>query len=237
MEFVFVNPSTQKWERHKIFVGMSLGRKNADLNLRDPMISTLHAKVEQSKSGLVLVDQGSTNKMNHQGVRVQELLLEEGLEFEIGSIKVRVEASQVLSIAGPENDSTAASSNSHWSEQFKFCLSGLEKKVLQQSQRLYPFSWQVNLYIVSGPGKGQKMSVLYGPRSFGNLDQDICLYDWAIDRASFQLVEHDGSIFLTTPSADNVRVNQLTSGTTRLKTGDKVYLGQTCIEVELLKNE
>ena len=103
----------------------------------------------------------------------------------------------------------------------------------QSDHRIYAFHFHVLLRVISGPEEGKSYSLLYGPRSFGNLDEDICIYDWAIDESSFQLVEHDGGIYLTTSFPDKITVNKKSLATVKLNSGDKIYLGQSCLEVEI----
>lgn len=51
---------------------VTLGRKNADVLVNDPTVSTLHAVLERSPAGFVLIDKGSTNGTFVNGRRVTE---------------------------------------------------------------------------------------------------------------------------------------------------------------------
>ena len=73
----------------------------------------------------------------------------------------------------------------------------------------------------------------YGPRSFGNLNSDITVYDWNINEGQFQIVEHDKNIYLTTDFPAEVLVNGNSQKTVKLSTGDRIELGQSIIEVEI----
>lgn len=232
MKFLYLDPVEKKMITVEVKSGMSIGRKKADLVIRDGLISTKHASIEESKDGLMIVDQGSTNKIKHNGEKKSELLLTDGLEFELGNVVVKVidhDSSMDLTATSTGDDEKTV----HWSEQLGKGLKSTLKLAKQGSEKLYPFHFHVNLKIVAGPDEGKNIELLYGPRSIGNLDQDICIYDWSIDQADFQLVQHDGGIYLTTNHPDKVLVNKKESRTRKLNTGDKIYLGLSCLEVSI----
>lgn len=71
--------------------GLLIGRKTGDLILRDPKVSSAHARVElRDNRDFWLVDQGSMNGIKCLGQRLRELFLEDRIEFTLGQTMLRV---------------------------------------------------------------------------------------------------------------------------------------------------
>jgi ABC transport system ATP-binding/permease protein len=64
---------------------LTIGRKNADLILDDPLVSSAHCRIEKRDHGFVLVDLGSTNGTMVDGRLVRETVLKAGIEIAIGA--------------------------------------------------------------------------------------------------------------------------------------------------------
>mgnify|MGYP000032349646 CR=1 FL=1 len=75
---------------YKISAGLSLGRRNADLNLEDKKASSLHASVVENAGQLHLVDQNSRNGMDFNGEQVASMPITEGHEIMIGKTTLLV---------------------------------------------------------------------------------------------------------------------------------------------------
>jgi hypothetical protein len=73
--------------RHELNDGTSvIGRsKDSDIQIPDPNVSRRHAEVRHQGQAYTLVDLDSTNGIEHDGKRVKELELEDGMHFKIGS--------------------------------------------------------------------------------------------------------------------------------------------------------
>jgi len=68
---------------------LTIGRsRDCDVQVADPNVSRRHAEVRQRNGGYVVVDLGSTNGIEHDGERVKELALEEGMHFTVGSTEI-----------------------------------------------------------------------------------------------------------------------------------------------------
>lgn len=233
MRFLYHDPIENKVLTKVVSEGMTIGRKNADLVIRDGMISTKHAIVEKKASALFLVDQGSTNKIKVNDKKLDRIELKDGLEFHLGNVLVKV-LDKDLNLENTQLEvELQEEKNHHWSDDISEMIKDLSQASAQSNHRMYAFHSHVLLRVISGPEEGKSYSLLYGPRSFGNHDEDFCIYDWAIDESNFQLVEHDGGIYLTTSFPDKITVNKKSLATVKLNTGDKIYLGQSCLEVEI----
>lgn len=231
----FTNPRTGQLEEHELRSDLLFGRKTADIVVADPKISSKHAKIIQEGDKLFIVDQGSTNKIVYQGNRVDKLELFPGTQFHLGSVLFDVlDDGATPSKSAPSSEQDQAQ---HWSELIKQSLKELLEVAKQKEKEIYPFSKELYLKNLSGPAKGKHYELLYGPRSLGNLNQDLCLYDWNIGDASFEIVEHDKDIYLTTDDVGRVFVNAKSEAIVKLETGDKINIGQTELLVEVKSNE
>ena len=66
-----------------------IGRsKDCDIRIADPNVSRRHAEVRPVGDGYTVVDLGSTNGIEVDGKRVQELELEDGVRFTLGSTEI-----------------------------------------------------------------------------------------------------------------------------------------------------
>lgn len=233
MRFLYHDPIENKVLTKEVSDGMTIGRKNADLVIRDGMISTKHARIEMEGSAWFLVDQASTNKIKVKDKKLERVELKDGVEFYLGNVLVKV-LDKDMSLENTQLEvELEEEKQHHWSHDIEDMIKDLGQLSAQSDHRIYAFHFHVLLRVISGPEEGKSYSLLYGPRSFGNLDEDICIYDWAIDESSFQLVEHDGGIYLTTSFPDKITVNKKSLATVKLNSGDKIYLGQSCLEVEI----
>lgn len=73
--------------RHELRDGtVVIGRsKDCDIQIPDPNVSRRHAEVRREGDAYTLVDLGSTNGVEHDGKRVKQLELQDGMHFKIGS--------------------------------------------------------------------------------------------------------------------------------------------------------
>jgi pSer/pThr/pTyr-binding forkhead associated (FHA) protein len=73
---------------------LTLGRlPECAVVIDDPNVSRRHAEIRRRGSDVVVVDLGSTNGTRVNGVRVKEQRLNDGDEIEVGTSRVRFEAS------------------------------------------------------------------------------------------------------------------------------------------------
>lgn len=82
--------------------GLTIGRRESSLTLRDAKVSGRHARVEQRSDGFWLIDVGSSNGIKINGNRVLEAKLELGLELILGKSTLRVVARRGKTPSTPE---------------------------------------------------------------------------------------------------------------------------------------
>ena len=74
------------------FTGAGAAARYNDLVVPDPRISRHHARLQVRRGSLLLTDLGSTNGTQVNGVRVDEVVLGEADEIEIGDTVLVVES-------------------------------------------------------------------------------------------------------------------------------------------------
>ncbi|MCB9373911.1 MAG: DUF3662 domain-containing protein [Microthrixaceae bacterium] len=73
---------------------LSIGRlPECNITLNDPNVSRHHAEIRPQGNGFVIVDQGSTNGVKVNGVRVSQQVLVDGDQITIGNTRMVFEAS------------------------------------------------------------------------------------------------------------------------------------------------
>lgn len=73
---------------------LTIGRlPECNITLNDPNVSRHHAEVRPQGNGFVIVDQGSTNGIKVNGVRVTQQVLNDGDQITIGNTRMVFEAS------------------------------------------------------------------------------------------------------------------------------------------------
>ncbi len=78
-------------KKFKLADGLKIGRKNSDILLSDPKVSSYHANiVSRGGQRYFIQDQKSANGIKFNGLKVPELLLAPGVEFRLGNTVLRV---------------------------------------------------------------------------------------------------------------------------------------------------
>ena len=73
---------------------LTIGRlPECNITLNDPNVSRHHAEIRPQGNGFVVVDQGSTNGIKVNGVRVSQQVLSDGDQITIGNTRMVFEAS------------------------------------------------------------------------------------------------------------------------------------------------
>jgi pSer/pThr/pTyr-binding forkhead associated (FHA) protein len=78
-------------KKFKVADGLKIGRKDCDILLGDPKVSSHHANiVSRGGQRYFIQDQKSSNGIKFNGLKVPELLLAPGVEFRLGNTVLRV---------------------------------------------------------------------------------------------------------------------------------------------------
>lgn len=209
--------------------GYILGRAAGEIRVPDDSrISSTHAKVcADPRGGLLLVDEGSSNGLQINGVTVRRVKLLPGVQFLAGKTRFRVLEAEHLELPPPAEEVKS------WKVQLKASLEGLldNAKPLAAEAGFSPFSPLIQLLFLEGVQTDQEILLGFGPRSFGSDTLDIDLHDPLSPPIAFTLTPSpDGPVFQT-PYPKLVRLNKLVVASSTLKSGDLISVGQSLIEV------
>lgn len=96
-------------KKFRLASGLKVGRKNCEILVDDPKISSYHATVVarggEAKAKLFLKDNNSSNGIKFNDLRVPELFLSRGVEFRLGNTVFRVVEAEGKSTLAPEKKS------------------------------------------------------------------------------------------------------------------------------------
>src|SRR6267154_2065862 len=99
-----INPGTSQAREVDLQRGTNrFGRSPGnDFTIDDPSVSSFHATIEVGDDSAVIKDLGSTNGTLIHGIKVQEILLQPGETFRVGSVEMVLQADR------PEREAVAA---------------------------------------------------------------------------------------------------------------------------------
>jgi pSer/pThr/pTyr-binding forkhead associated (FHA) protein len=209
----------------RILPNIKIGRNRRDINLKDPKVSSLHAKIEEDSEGrLVLTDQNSANGIVVAGRQVKTLILEPGSMFELGTSLLEV----VLDKQSDTKDLP----------EWRLVLADyLERSANRTSsenvqiESLYP---AIELEVIRGPQTGETAVFGYGPRMIGRFSADFPIYDSECPDTAFELAPTEtGPVFLT-EHPDIVSINGKNLASKSIEDGDSIQINATKITLRFL---
>lgn len=211
----------RKGEEFKLRAGITIGRKSADLLIRDSKMSSLHAAIIEKDGQLILVDQGSRNKIVSDGTSHAELSLEDGVKFILGDTEFEIFYVQTGDI---------------WEEQLGDYLKQLERVVRNHPIKVHPFFQKVELKVIAGPDRGKVYPLGYGPRIAGKDGLDLFLQEHFEKPELFVIEEQNRELMLKTKHPDLFTINDKPADTEIILTnGDVIIFGKTQIQIAIEK--
>lgn len=234
--------------------GLTIGRKDCDLNLRDSKVSSRHARVEERADGLLwLVDLGSSNGIRLDGKKVRDLRLDPEASFRIGRVNIRVITSVAfMDSTQPEivvDDSGTPKPVGKralrpvepapltWGDR----LQALSERALKNSnvknREVTAFDFVFRLSIKQGIQAGTEWTIGYGPRDVGGNSVDLPLLEKGIPAQCFRLLPRPDEVLLKVgdDAWGKVLINGERAESNFLVNGDKIAVGDTVIEVSIEK--
>ncbi|MGZ3773742.1 MAG: FHA domain-containing protein [Pseudobdellovibrionaceae bacterium] len=225
--FIEIVKGSNEGSRFKVEDGLTIGRSKADIIIKDPKISSTHARFAYDSRGqLILNDMDSSNGIHIGGRRVKKVSLLPGVTFDIGRTQFKV-------VIVKEDIARDFSRIVTWRNILIDKLSTLEDKnyTVVCLQRFYP---TLKLTFLQGIQTDEEIVLGYGPRTAGANSLDIELLDEEAPKEAFELHQGTGSIEIKIKALGRVTVNNISVAADILKDGDLISFGNTLIKVTYL---
>lgn len=230
--FLEITKGPSEGQKFRLDVGTRIGRTTGEILIRDPRASGLHAQVESGENGqLFLVDRGSANGLRIDGKKLHKLALMPGVNFRIGSTFFRVIefSAEALFSQVPETSMAA------WKKKL---ISGLSQMALRNSDetpKVLAFDPAIELQFIEGIQADTKIILGYGPRKAGSDVLDIELRDPQSPDIAFEIFPaENGEVRFETAFPDQVRINDEAASSCSLKSGDRIRVGSSLIEIRFV---
>lgn len=224
-----------KGTRLPIRNGLTVGRKEGLLTIRDSKLSSKHAVVQQRPDGsLWMVDAGSSNGIKVAIGRVRELKLEPGVTFTLGRTSFIVaqgtaEEIEAIDLAPPTVTRT-----------WKHLVADLAKRAQAEAKPvksdLAVFNPALRLQFTRGIQYGTEWLVGYGPRAIGAASMDLALEDVGLPPVCFRVLPKERGVLFVNESVQGdalveVKLNGRWIEREFLREGDVIEIGNTQIQV------
>ena len=191
-----------------------LGRNSGDIVLKAPSISEPHGEIKRhSNDRIILQDLDSKNGIFVNGNRKAKVLLERDMVFTIGETDF-----QLIVIKSPEEV---------WLE----ILDEKRKQLKDKPKKLKNFARPLEIHCISGPQKGEKFSLTYGPRFFGSGSVDIPILDKKVPDKAFKLVPYNEKILFQTEYPELCFKSHSKEKGNVLSNGETIVCGDTKLRV------
>ncbi len=222
----------QVGSRFQVQAGLSIGRKDADILLRDSKISGRHALIETRGEGaFYLVDNKSSNGLRLNGKRVAEVFLTPGIKIQVGRTILQVIGLDV------ENDPGLGTLLESWSATLGKLATLMKPRLSNEANQIAPFNPILQLKFLQGIQTGTIWTLGYGPRSIGTNGLDYQLEEIPDLGVAFVILPHrDGPIFQT-ENIEVVKLNGRSVPSEVLVDGDVIEIYKTRIQVILGSHE
>lgn len=214
--------------RFQIKPGLTIGRRNADILLRDSKVSSRHAFIEARESdALYLVDGDSANGLKVKGKKVSEILLAPGVTVMLGRTLLRVIDMEVAAI------DLNAEVIETWPEALQRLALVAKSKVKTETREVSAFNPLVTLKFLQGPQAGSEWTLGYGPRAIGSASLDLQIEDPSTPAVCFELVPKRSGPLFRTAHPGLVKLNGRELREEEVFDGDIVEIQKTRIQILL----
>ncbi len=215
-----------------------LGRKFADILVRDIKVSSSHVAIEYHNRKFRIVDLGSTNGTFLGDRKIQESSLDIGQKVKIGESVFRIildPESATKLLEGRPIDLKAHIGGLSALIEHEFIQEDIEvvntATMKISPQRQSNVEQNIELEIISGNGKGQRFSFSKQSISIGRVQSDLILHDPDVSRKHVLLEKGEGEqiILRDLASTNGTFVNDRRVTNCVLSVEDRIRVGQTTI--------
>ncbi|MBO9667212.1 MAG: FHA domain-containing protein [Bdellovibrio sp.] len=226
--FIEIIEGSNEGSRIQVREGMTLGRSQADVIIKDPKVSSKHAQVAvDGKGQLVLLDLDSSNGIHIAGRRVKKVALIPGVIFEVGRTQFKV-------VTVEEEVALDFGRLMTWRNILQANLPAAGIENTEPSLKPERFSPALRLSFVQGIQTDEEIILGYGPRHAGSDSMDIELLDMDAPRDAFKLLAGPGQVEIKILSPGRVTLNNKAIDAEMLNDGDLISVGSTLIKVSYL---
>ncbi|MNJ91041.1 FHA domain protein [compost metagenome] len=226
--FIEIIDGNNEGSRFKIEEGLTLGRSKAHIVVKDPKVSSTHAKIIlDGKGQFVLVDQGSSNGIHINGRRVKKVALLPGVIFELGRTQFKV-------VQIEEEQAVDFSRLVTWRIIAKESISGMDMQNRTIEGSPQSFTPALRLTFTQGIQADQEIVLGYGPRNAGAQSLDIELLDEDAPKEAFEIRPGPGQAEIKIKAPGRVTLNNTSKTADVLQDGDFISFGTTIIKVSYL---
>lgn len=203
--------------------GATIGRSRADINLKDPKASSIHAKIETEMGLFYLVDESSSNGTFVGGQKEGRIELKPGLQISIGT--------STLEVQTQFQTKATHSQESKWREDVYGVL--LSTLTHQNPEAVYAFFAPIVVTIKSGTQEGQRWTLGYGPRKFGASVFGGVLLEPHCPGVCFEIFQKQNSLFIRTDYKNEVFIGREKKELEKIFNGLEIQIGNTLLEIML----
>lgn len=215
-----------------------IGRRKADIALRDKKVSNQHAVVEVSGSEVRIKDLDSRNGILLNGKPVRDALLNNLDEIQLGLTKIKVLIVADLSAFRTRN----IPSDEHEAESKKAAPRNIGSMIDDELKRFSKWDLsssaeglpagvrvQFGLEVISGPEAGRRIPIEKNSVTLGRAKADIVFHDGDVSRlhASIEIGSQGLVIVRDLGSTNGTWVNSKQVSEARLVPNDEIQLGGT----------
>jgi len=213
----------KKFELKKL--ATSIGRKNCDITINDPTISSKHCTIEYGRESIMINDHNSTNGTSVNGEPCSSCPLQNLDEIKIGETKALFSMASdpyVLYQEPPPETDFDKTPAPRFDEQTIVMGEGMLNPEL-------PDEFHAAVEIIEGPNKGQRFPFKMRSTVIGRKGADIVLDDDSITARHLQLEIHskDKITVKDLASRNGTRVNGVLISAVKIRNGDTIELGKT----------
>jgi len=219
---------------------MVFGRQNATVNLNDPRVSTVHAKVTLAGGRWLLVDNASKNGIRDQaGERLDKVVLKDGVVFAIGDSQFEV--SEVPDEALGDNAPKAIDPRPakkpgkkprYWHDVLAEFLEKNAEAFRDVIIPVAPMEPALILEFTRGVQVNSKWILGFGPRKVGLGSLDLPIWEPGAPGVCFEIHPSADGLIFKTNHPDVVRLNGREIDKDVLRMGDTIKILDTLIEVD-----
>lgn len=214
----------QKGQLFKVIDKATLGRKKADMIIKDPNVSTTHAMIMFDDSNIpILVDQNSRNGLIVNDTVVRKLALHPETKFTVGDTDfiVRHFTDEELEEYFPTKT---------WRD---FLADEINRNTLRTlpAEEVVPFNPKVELQFIQGIQTDESKILTFGPRIAGFNSLDIALYEEEGPEMAFKILPTSGGAKIINFDLNRVLLNDTVFESSVLISGDRITIGESIIKV------